>query len=279
VSRRRGLAAGALLAVCAQPAAAVDPREAAVSAAQDNSFLLQEAYNQEAGVVQSIASLEVSEDAGEREWQTLLAQEWPLVSGDHQLSFALPVTVIAGDARSAAGLGDLQLAYRYQLLRESERVPAVAPLFGLSLPTGDESDGLGNGSVGYQLVLPVSKVLADRLAVHANAGLSYTPHVQGHALDDYSLGASAVYTLHPRLNLLLEWVADWQQQVDDGQSDRDFVSRLSPGARFAFELAGGQLVLGLAAPIGTTPESPDWGAFLYLSFERRFWGAAESGGP
>jgi hypothetical protein len=273
VSLRAALALSASLLVFPHPAAGVDPRGAMVSAAQDNSFLVQEAYNQEAGVVQSIASLEVSEDAGEREWETLLAQEWPLLSGDHQLSLALPVEVVAGDGESASGLGDLQLAYRYQLLRETERVPAVAPLFGLSLPTGDESDGLGNGRVGYQLVLPASKVLADRLAVHANAGFSYVPHVQGADLDDYSLGASAVYALHPGLHLLLEWVGDWEQEIDDGRSDRDFVSRLSPGARYALSLGGGQLVLGLAAPIGTTPESPDWGAFLYLSFERRFWGA------
>ena len=31
-----------------------------------------------------------------------------------------------------------------------------------------------------------------------------------------------------------------------------------------------QLVLGLAAPVGLTRAAPDFGAFLYFSFEHRF---------
>lgn len=272
----RSALAAALLLPWPRLAAGGDPQAAMVSAARDNSFLVQEAYNQDEGVVQSILSVELASwDSDERDWLIDLSQEWPLFSSDHQVSFVVPVEVIEGNGDSASGIGDVGLAYRYQLVRESERWPALAPAFQLSLPTGDESDGLGNGSVGYQLTLPLSKVVSDRIALHANAGASYV-HVQGADLDDYSVGASAVYALAPELNLLLEWVAASEQSVDDGRSDRDFVSRLSPGTRYALTLAGGQLVLGLAAPIGTTSESPDWGVFVYVSFERRLWGGSSA---
>jgi hypothetical protein len=271
----RPLALLPLLLALPRAARSDDPQDAMVSAAQDNSFLLQEAYNQEAGVVQSIATVALlTYGSRERDWEFGLSQEWPLFSSDHQLSFFLPIEVVAGPgAESASGLGDLALGYRYQLLHEGERLPAFAPYLGLSLPTGDSHHGLGNGEPGYQLVLPFSKALADRLAVHANAGVSVVPDAQDADLDDYSGGASAVVAASAEWNLLLEWTLASVQTVDDGRSDRDLVSQLSPGTRYALDLAGGQLVLGLAAPIGLTGESPDWGAFFYLSFERRFWGA------
>ena len=258
--------------LCATAARAADPADALVSAAHDNSFLLQEAYNQDAGVVQTIASFELDADSGSREWTFALSQEWPLFTSDHQLSFTVPVEVVAGDAESASGVGDLVLGYRYQLSRETERRPAIAPYFAISLPTGRERDGLGDGALGYQFALPVSKVLGDRLSVHANAGVSVVPHTQGAVLDDYWGGASAVFALSSSTYAVVEWLAGSDQTLeDDHHSERDFTSRIAPGARYALSFAGGQLVIGAAAPIGTTPESPDWGVFLYLSFERRVW--------
>jgi hypothetical protein len=264
-----------LLLALPRAARSDDPQDALVSGVQDNSFLLQEAYNQDAGVVQTIATVSLQGfGSGERDWQLGLSQEYPLFSRDHQVSFFLPIEGVAGsDAESASGVGDLLLDYRYQLLYETERRPAIAPFFGLTLPTGDSHDGLGYGEPGYQFVLPLSKVLSDRLAVHANAGFALVPDVQDHFVDNYGGGASAVAALSADWNLLLEWTCGSVQTVDDGKSERDLVSQLSPGTRYGLDFAGGQLVLGAAAPVGLTSESPDWGAFLYLSFERRFWGA------
>jgi len=62
---------------CADLARAADPADALVSAAHDNSFLVQEAYNQDAGVVQTVVSLELDGESGSREWTLALSQEWP----------------------------------------------------------------------------------------------------------------------------------------------------------------------------------------------------------
>ena len=61
-----------------------DPRPAA--AIQDNSFLIEEAYNQEAGVVQHIQTLRRIR----RDWFYTFTQEWPLGSQAHRFSYTVP---------------------------------------------------------------------------------------------------------------------------------------------------------------------------------------------
>src|SRR6185312_16420034 len=51
---------------------------------QDNSFLIEEAYNQESGVVQHISTFERA-DGGD--WAYSFTQEWPLGGIRHQLSY------------------------------------------------------------------------------------------------------------------------------------------------------------------------------------------------
>ena len=48
---------------------------------QDNSFLIEEAYNQEAGVVQHISAFSRAEGGA---WLYTFTQEWPLGGIDHQ---------------------------------------------------------------------------------------------------------------------------------------------------------------------------------------------------
>ena len=49
------------------------------------------------------------------------------------------------------------------------------------------------------------------------------------------------------------------------------VSIISPDVRTAFDFKDDtQLILGVAAPIGLTGWSPDYGVFLYVSFEQVF---------
>ena len=54
---------------------------------QDNSFLIEEAYNQEAGVVQHIFTYQYNEKT--KLFTYGFTQEWPVHSQTHQLSFTL----------------------------------------------------------------------------------------------------------------------------------------------------------------------------------------------
>jgi hypothetical protein len=89
---------------------------------------------------------------------------------------------------------------------------------------------------------------------------------------NYNLGGSAIYAVTDNFNLMLESVANWEQDVDPARNvDQTVVALVSPGARYAFNLPNDlQIVLGAAAPIGLTSDSPDWGLFFYLSFEHPF---------
>jgi hypothetical protein len=71
---------------------------------------------------------------------------------------------------------------------------------------------------------------------------------------------------------MLETVANWDESVGNrNRVDRTVTALVSPGARYAFNLANEtQLVVGAAVPIGVTSDSPDWGLFFYLSFEHPF---------
>ena len=73
---------------------------------QDNSFLIEEAYNQERGVVQHISAF--ARPSVGNAWSYSFTQEWPLGGIQHQLSYTLPVQ----NDPEGTGLGDIARATR-----------------------------------------------------------------------------------------------------------------------------------------------------------------------
>ena len=262
----------------AEPIAAVEESSGRpAEGIQDNSFLIEEAYNQEVGVVQHILNIvhTVNHQPGpdEHNWSFVFTQEWPAFSQTHQLSYTIPYTFADADGRSEEGIGDISLNYRFQALMESATQPAFAPRFSLILPTGDADKGLGKDTVGYQVNLPLSKIVGDRWTVHGNAGATILPDVHRRDLVGYNLGASVIYAINSRFNFMLESVANFDEEVDDfGRTDRTTSVLISPGFRYAFNHPNqAQTVLGVAVPIGLTSDAPDYGVFLYASFEHFFY--------
>jgi len=244
---------------------------------QDNSFFIEEAYNQEPGVVQHIMNVihTVDRQIGpdERQWSFVFTQEWPAFSQAHQLSYTVPYSFTDSEGHCDDGLEDISLNYRYQALTESETSPAFAPRLSLILPTGDAAKGFGNETVGFQLNLPVSKIVQDRWTVHGNAGATLLPDVEGHNLVGYNLGASAIYAVTADFNLMLEAFANWDEEVNNsGGTSREVAAIISPGFRYAFNHPNdAQTVIGLAVPIGITSAAADYGIFVYASFEHFFF--------
>lgn len=265
----------AVAPICVDAFCAEEPDRRPAKGIQDNSFLVEESYNQEAGVVQHILNIrrDINRMAGtdDRDWHFVFTQEWPLFSQTHQLSYTVPYSFLESGGRSVNGVGDVLLNYRFQALYESDTRPAFAPRFSLVLPTGDESKGLGDDTLGYQFNLPLSKIVHDRWTLHANAGLTFFPDLNGRSPVNYNLDASAIYAVKPNFNLMLETIGEWTETVGAGRSiDREFEAIISPAARYAFNRRAGQLVLGVGAPIGLTKAAPDYGVIFYLSFEHRF---------
>ena len=238
---------------------------------QDNSFLVEEAYNQERGVVQHISTFERSSGG---DWEFAFTQEWPLGGIRHQLSYTIPVQ--RGSA-TGTGLGDVALNYRYQLVGNPEAITVVAPRLSVLLPTGNDEVERGSGGVGLQANMPVSYVVGPSLVTHWNAGVTVTPSArnpldQSATTTDYNVGASAVWLVRPSFNLLVEalWLST-RSVVSDGQTAGEKTGYLSPGMRMAFDLAGDlQIVPGLAYTFGLGRDSDPDAVFLYLSFEHPF---------
>jgi Putative MetA-pathway of phenol degradation len=252
-----------------------DKPEPLAKGIQDNSFLVEEAYNQEAGVVQHIfnAYYSVNNIGGPdiHSWQLSFTQEWPVFGQTHQFSYTIPYNFLSGGGVSSVdGIGDVMLNYRFQALYEGEYRPAFAPRFSLILPTGDVTQGLGYNRVGYQFSLPFSKIVTDRVTLHANAGLTTFPGAGGRTPISYNLGGSAIYAVTRDFNLMLETVATWNETASAGVLSREYLQVISPGFRYAFNFTEAQMVVGLAAPIGLNRASPDYGVFIYFSFEHRF---------
>lgn len=256
-----------LAAVCS----AAEPAEPTAKGIQDNSFFVEEAYNQEAGIVQHILNASGFFTDPEKEFSIVFTQEWPVFTQKYQFSYTVPYSAI-DNGSSENGFEDIRLNFRFQALFENENTPAFAPRFSFVLPTGNADKGFGHDTLGYEINLPVSKIVSDRVTLHFNAGATYFPGVNDRDLWNYNLGGSAIYAVSENFNLMLESVANWESDVDAAKNVDCTVSALiSPGARYAFNLPNdAQLVVGLAVPIGLTPDSPDYGLFLYFSYEHAF---------
>jgi hypothetical protein len=243
---------------------------AAEAQIQDNSFLIEEAYNQEAGVVQHISTFDRADEGSL--WSASFTQEWPWRIQRHQLSYTMPVL-----HTDDIGLGDVAIHYRYQALGVGGGPVAFAPRFSVVLPTGDEDEGFGGGEVGFEANLPLSVELTDWLVSHSNLGGSFTPDAGGepgaekHA-STVHVGQSLIWLLRPRFNVMLEARWETSRQADPaGRTHSDESVFVSPGIRFAIDRPSGlQIVPGLALPIGVGPSGGERAVFLYLSFEHPF---------
>jgi hypothetical protein len=244
-------------------------------AIEDNSFLIEEAYNQEPGVVQHISSVTLT-GPDRRDAVVGFTQEWPFRGQRHQLSYSLLYQVQQGDA--ADGFGDLLLNYREQL-RNSD-VWAFAPRLSLVLPTGSERKGLGAGTLGGQVNLPVSVRIGPVLAAHLNAGMQLLARVRDSAaaggatdrtLTTYTLGASLIGPVTRPVNLMLEFVQAWTGTIRPaGGVTHQATSTVSPGLRFALNIGETQIVPGVGIPIAFGEGDRTTDLLLYFSIEHPF---------
>jgi len=221
----------------------------------DNSFLIEEAFNQDSGVVQTMGTFRVGRD---REWDASLTQEWPLFGQTHQISYSIPYGVIAG----ARGVGDVMVNYRLQLTTDDRGRPAFSPRLSLIVPTGDSGRGLGDGGFGWQVNLPFSEQAGDTY-LHWNVGFTQIPSADrpegAHDVRQAHAGASAIWRAWPMINLMMEALVEGTERVT-----------VSPGVRIGWNRGESQWVLGLAAPVAREDAATAVSAFTYLSYEFPF---------
>ena len=118
----------------------------------DNSFLVEEAFNQEAHIFQNIFG--AIRQGGD--WQMTFTQEWPAPGMRHQLSY----TLSGGSAGSRVAFGDVLLNYRFQALEEGPGHPAFSPRLSAIVPSGSSAAGAGDvGPAGEPAVQQAARGL------------------------------------------------------------------------------------------------------------------------
>lgn len=247
---------------------------------QDNSFLIEEAYNQPSGVVQHINTFSL--DRKSKSWGYTFTQEWPLFTERHQVSYTVPVR--RNEAGLGTGLGDVALNYRFQLPVGRHENLAVAPRASLLLPTGAASKSRGAGGHGFQTNLPISAMLSRSFVTHFNAGATHTPSSKNSAGDkgattSFNVGQSLIWLARPTLSFMMELAWDTTEEIlDGGRPDRAAGLTLAPGIRGALNFSSGlQVVPGIAVPIGLGPSRGERSIFFYLSLEHSFTKSSGSG--
>ncbi len=239
---------------------------------EDNSFLVEEAYNQEPGVVQHISTATFF-PRPQREFLYAFTQEWPLGSRSHQLSVTVPFGFL-----DASGPGDIFLNYRFQLFSKDEWA-AFAPRISLIIPTGRVDKGLGDGVTGVQVNLPLSKRVSQQFVVHVNLGGTLLPNVEGgtspefvtKTITSFNVGGSIIFLPTHSINLICEVVTNVIGTLD-GTAEVEHITEtiVNPGVRFAIDVGDVQIVPGLAFPLSFADVVERAGIFLYLSFEHPF---------
>lgn len=249
-------------------------------AIEDNSFLIEEAYNQEERVIQHISNALYFQDP-QHDVAYSFTQEWPVGGQSNQLSFTIPYAFL--NSNSVNGVGDIMINYRYQLFTSNDWA-AAAPRISLILPSGNVKKNLGFGTTGVQVNLPVSKRISNFFVAHFNIGFTFLPAAQTsntignfnedkHKLTWYNFGGSVIWLAGEKFNLMLEYLMNIASEIDEFGSVNNFTEKvLSPGIRYAIDIGELQIVPGLGFPFSFSSRQAGTrvGMIFYLSFEHPF---------
>ena len=252
---------------------AVSQMAAESAAIEDNSFLVEEAFNQEKNVIQHINMFTWNPEAGG--WLYSFTEEWPFPGHEkHQVSVTLSALTNSDYPGSGGGMGDTAFNYRYQVLGGGGKKVSFSPRLTLIAPTGSARYGRGTGGVGVQTNLPLSVYLNKKFITHWNAGATIVPSARNEFGDratasGWNLGQSTIWLAKPRFNVMMETIwQGWQSVSGANLTEGNHALLLSPGMRWAYNFKNGlQIVPGLSAPIGVGPSAGQRGVTFYLSFE------------
>jgi len=254
---------------------------------EDNSMFIEEAFNQEAGIIQHISNFIVTGG----EFVYAYTQEIPLADVKHQFSFGLSYasfgkpsdpSLLGNSNYLTRGLGDLFLNYR-PLLAGKNDWALVIPRFTLIVPTGNARYGLGSGGLGGQFNMAVTKRLNSKITTHYNAGYTYMTSTDHYTFNDdgtpvlayeknigsTNIGLSAIWIVRPKFNLMVEYTSLFGKEIqDDGSFTKANSTLVNPGFRFAVDIGKVQIVPGAGLPFNfSNGKFENTGGFFYLSIE------------
>lgn len=241
---------------------------------EDNSFLLEEAYNQRKGVFQFIQDFQYFENADLYRYN--FENEIPLTDQVHQLSYEFGI--VRADRLRPGEISDITINYRWQPYNKDGTL--FAERFGLIVPTGRvQSDG-GNGVFGLEFMQSATLTLGRQWMNHWNLGFNILPDAktagqeERSTLSTFTGGTSVIYLMRDDFNLMLEALIRTGQAIQENGTKKTVTSTiLNPGVRWAWNLdwKGTQIVPGISFPTEVINNRTQHGILLYLSVEPKLY--------
>lgn len=241
---------------------------------EDNSFLLEEAFNQEWGVYQFIQKYQTFNKAGTYDYA--FENEIPITDKEFQFSYEIPVAQ-AEDGRPGY-IGDMSLSYRWQPLNKDGFL--ISERFGLIVPTGNVKKDAGNGVYGFEFMQAATLTINEKWMNHWNFGFSMLPNAKVNnipkrrTITSASAGSSLIYRWHENFNLMFEALLESGQSIQqDGSKTAETSLTLNPGFRWAwdYEWKDTQIVPGVSFPTEVLGDKVENGVLVYLSIEPKFY--------
>jgi len=248
---------------CFNPAFAQTVNKFDFERIEDNSFLIEEAYNQDPGVIQHISSFQYMKD---HTWIYTFTDEWP-VPGQKTSAFDNNSCFKQWVNRIGWYIAKLPLSGHIQ--RSIRLFPEVFT----HIANRKFQKRAGCRGSGLPAKSPVQLPVIHKIATHYNLGLTFTPNAKqadGSASDItvFNYGLSMILLLNKNFNFMFEVAGNrtyTKVRTDYSKTGSFFIN---PGFRYAINFKSGlQIVPGLALPIGLGPSNGDIGIYGYLSFE------------
>lgn len=161
---------------------------------------------------------------------------------------------------STSDFGDLTLAAKLRLAKESGARPAVGFKFSVQLPNASNESGLGTDETNFYASLLMSKHVR-RLWLHANVGVAIlgsavVPNTQS---DMLTYGVAAIVPIHLKLNLVAE--------VNGRQGPERIGNESLAQARAGIQIHAGGLRWDVAGIAGLKRFDADSGVTLGVTYE------------
>jgi hypothetical protein len=213
-------------------------------------FIGETVYVQDKKEIQLTSSFDYGKNGEKRTWRASQAMQYG-ITDRLEVDAALPMVPPAGSTSLCqAGVGDAEIGVLYGLRRRIESL-AVSAGLRFRTPSGSEQLGRGEGEKVVEPVLIVARAWGSA-ELHVSGEIGYANHGSPR---EWTYGAGAVVPAgHWRLTLEL-----------DGRNDEgEKRLLLTPGL---YHKRSRHLEVGVAVPIGLTPEATDLGALARLTLE------------
>lgn len=154
------------------------------------------------------------------------------------------------EGSSESGIGDLEVALKWNFLEEKEGVPGLALKVGSTLPTGDEKKGLGSGGYDLSAALVAGKSIGD-VGLFLNLGYTRLDKAaEGDKSGIISASVAAQWEMIEALALVGEVL--YESPGSDGEDPP-----VAGTAGLVWEVSS-NFLLDIGARVNLTDTAPDW---------------------